>query len=224
MSDINSDIKNVHVTVNRERMGVVKKFKTNRLSLNVSKTSYMIISHQKDASDIELRDSIVRKISTVKFLGVTLDDKCNVILLLMTSTNDHYRKYLSLLVPWGESIDSCHADVMIKLYYSLVYSHRTYALLASGWSGRTNAAKIRCANRKACKLLTDYNHTILPFHSIENYFALLNALINTLNIYTNNESSPIWAWFKCYQITSQPVSQAICILLFCQLIFVILIQ
>ena len=31
------------------------------------------------------------------------------------------------------------ADVMVKLYYSLVYSHLTYALLAWGRSGRTNA-------------------------------------------------------------------------------------
>ena len=34
------------------------------------------------------------------------------------------------------------ADVMVKLYFSLVYSHLTYmnALLAWGRSGRTNAA------------------------------------------------------------------------------------
>ena len=33
------------------------------------------------------------------------------------------------------------ADVMVKLYYSLVYSHLTYALLVCGRSGLTNAAK-----------------------------------------------------------------------------------
>ena len=32
------------------------------------------------------------------------------------------------------------ANVMIKLYNSLVYSHLTYALLAWGRSGSTNAA------------------------------------------------------------------------------------
>ena len=34
------------------------------------------------------------------------------------------------------------ANVMIKLYYSLVFSHLTYAFLAWGRSGSTNAAKI----------------------------------------------------------------------------------
>ena len=42
-----SDINNVHATVNRELVGVDNWLKTNSLSLNVSKTSYMIISNQK---------------------------------------------------------------------------------------------------------------------------------------------------------------------------------
>ena len=76
------------------------------------------------------------------------------------------------------------ADVMVKLYYSLVYSHLTYALLAWGRSGRTNAVKIVCAHRRACKLLTDYNHRILIFHPIYDYFALLKAFnTNTLNFH-----------------------------------------
>ena len=58
----------------------------------------------------------------------------------------------------------------------------TYALLAWGRSGSTNAAAIECAQWRACKLLTDYNQKILTFHSIYDYFALLKAFnTNTLN-------------------------------------------
>ena len=67
-----SDIYNVHATVNRELVGVDNWLKANRLSLN-SKTSYMIISNQKNAIEIRILDSILTKVSTVKFLGVTLD-------------------------------------------------------------------------------------------------------------------------------------------------------
>ena len=57
-------------------------------------------------------------------------------------------------------------------------------LLAWGRSGLMNAAKIECAHRRACKLLADYNHRILTFHSIYDYFALLKAFnTNTLNYY-----------------------------------------
>ena len=50
-------------------------------SLNVSETSYVIISNQNNVIDIKIRDSILTKVSTVKFLGVIHLIK---ILLLMT--------------------------------------------------------------------------------------------------------------------------------------------
>ena len=49
-----SDINNVHATVNRQLVGVDNWLKANRLSLNVSETSYMIISNQKNAIDIRI--------------------------------------------------------------------------------------------------------------------------------------------------------------------------
>ena len=49
-----SDISDVHASVNRELVEVDNRLKTNRLSLNVSKTSYMIISNQKNALDIKI--------------------------------------------------------------------------------------------------------------------------------------------------------------------------
>ena len=69
----NSDMNNVHATVNRELVGVDNWLKANRLSLNISKTSYMII-YQKNAIEIRIKDSILTKVSTVKFIGVTLDE------------------------------------------------------------------------------------------------------------------------------------------------------
>ena len=57
-----SDINNVHANVNRELVDVDNWRKVNRLSLNVSKTSYMIISNQKNGIDIKIRDSILTKV------------------------------------------------------------------------------------------------------------------------------------------------------------------
>ena len=69
-----SDINNLHATVNRELVGIDNWRKANRLSLNVCKAAYMIISNQKNAIEIRIRDSILTKVSTVKFLGITLDE------------------------------------------------------------------------------------------------------------------------------------------------------
>ena len=60
--------------MNRELVIVDNWLKANRLSLNISKTSYMIIFNLKNPIEIRIRDSILTKVSTAKFLGVTLDE------------------------------------------------------------------------------------------------------------------------------------------------------
>ena len=60
-----------------ELEGVDNWLEANRLSFTVSKTSYMIISSQKNVIDIIIRDSIRTKVSTVKFLAVALDINLN---------------------------------------------------------------------------------------------------------------------------------------------------
>ena len=98
----------------------------------------MIISNQKNAIEIRIRDSILTKVSTVKFLGIILDENLTF--------NDHVINVTTKISKSVGVMRRLHcqlpADVMVKLYYSLVYSHLTYALLAWGSSGRTNAAKI----------------------------------------------------------------------------------
>ena len=49
-----SHFSGVHASVNRGLVGVNDWLKTNRLSLNVSITSYIIISNQKNASKIKI--------------------------------------------------------------------------------------------------------------------------------------------------------------------------
>ena len=47
---------------------------------------------------------------------------------------------------------------------------------------------LSCAHRRACKLLTNYNHRILTFYSIYDYFTLLKAFnTNTLIFHQYSE-------------------------------------
>ena len=71
---------------------------------------------------IIIRDSILTKISTVKFLSVTLDKD--------VTFTDHVnkvttKKFKSLGVTRRLPCQS-PADVMLKFYYSRTYSHVTY--------------------------------------------------------------------------------------------------
>ena len=89
--------------MNRELVGVDNWLKANRLSLNVSKTSYMIISNQKNAIEIRIRDSILTKVSTVKFLGVTLDENLTF--------NDHVKNVTTDVWTWtfNDHVKTCFA-------------------------------------------------------------------------------------------------------------------
>ena len=88
----------------------------------------MIIYNQKNALDIKIRESILTKVSTVKLLGVTLDENF--------ASKDHVNKVTSKIPNSVGVMRRLHcelpANVMVKLYYSLVYSHLTYALLTWG--------------------------------------------------------------------------------------------
>ena len=56
-----SDINNVHASVNKELVEVDTWLKASTLSLNDIKTSYMIISNQSKAFNITIRYSILMK-------------------------------------------------------------------------------------------------------------------------------------------------------------------
>ena len=99
----------------------------------------MIISNQIIAFDIKIRESILTKVSTVKFFGVTLDENLNF--------NDLVIKVTSKISKSFGVMSRLHcqlpANVMVKLYVCSLFV-LTYDLLAWRRSGRTNAAKIRC--------------------------------------------------------------------------------
>ena len=106
-----SDINGVHATPTRELVGVDNWLKTNRLSLNVSKTSYMIIS-QKNALHIKILESIITKILTVKFFGVPLDENLTF--------KDHVNNVTSNISKSVGVMRRLHcqlrANVIVKLY------------------------------------------------------------------------------------------------------------
>ena len=131
-----------------------------RQSVSTESPLFVFIYDNLQAIDIRIRDSILSKVTAIKFFCVTLDENLTFnddvkIVTTKISKSVGVMRRLHCQLP---------ADVMVRLYYSLVYSHLTSALLAWGRSGRTNAAKIECAHRRARKLLTDYNQKIFTFH------------------------------------------------------------
>ena len=75
----------------------------------------MIISNQKNAIEIRIRDSILSKVSTFKFLGVTLDENL--------AFNDHVKNVTTKIYKSVGVMKRLHfqlpADVMVS--YTIIW-------------------------------------------------------------------------------------------------------
>ena len=113
----------------------------------------MVISNRLIPPDISLvmRGNLLSRVSSAKFLGIVLDDKVN------------FREHIpSLSSKLSRSIGAMYRirsmipeNILYTLYYTLVYSHLTYALIVWGDSGRGNSDIISKVQRKAFKLFSD---------------------------------------------------------------------
>ena len=101
-----------------------KWLKVNKLSLNITKTHYMIFSRKKANHQLDLRidNQKIDETSTTKFLGVNIDSKLN------------WKTHISYI--WGEIARGIGVlvkarmyfenDCMIKLYNAFIYLYLMY--------------------------------------------------------------------------------------------------
>ena len=128
--------------------------KANRLSLNIDKTFYMIITHNNyDETDINIRirDVQLSRVTSTKFLGVTIDDRLShgvhlsALYKQLSRVRGILYKLSSFLPP----------HVIKMLYYSLFYSRMVYGISVWGGGGVTNISRIRKVNSSTLNIFTD---------------------------------------------------------------------
>ena len=111
--------------------------KANRLSLNIDKTFYMIITHNNyDETDINIRIRVAQlsRVTSTKFLGVTIDDRLShgghlsALYKQLSRVRGILYKLSSFLPP----------HVIKMLYYSLFHSLMVYGISVWGGGGVTN--------------------------------------------------------------------------------------
>lgn len=148
-----SDIKILCSEVCDELCKIDDWLKSNRLSLNVDKTCYMILTHNSyeiGECSIKIRDTALNHVRSTKFLGITIDDRLsyNDHLTILTRQLSRVRGILfklSNIVP---------AIILRKLYYALFFSRLVYGCSVWGGCGITNTNKIRSINKSAIGVVT----------------------------------------------------------------------
>ena len=115
--------------INSELDSVTDWFRANKLSLNVSKTNFIIFQTRHlpipDYSGLEIKlcNVNIKQVTSVKFLGALIDHN-----LEWYVHTKHLEKKLSSALYILNRVKDILSDKLLRtLYYSLVYSHLNYA-------------------------------------------------------------------------------------------------
>ena len=110
----------------------------------------MVISNREiQRFPLKIRNCELSRVQKAKFPGVIIDEKLNF--------KEHVNCIQKKISPSTGAIyrikDYLLIDILIKLYYAMIYSHMNYAVTVWGASNLTNRKLIMKSQRKFLKLI-----------------------------------------------------------------------
>ena len=167
------DVSHLSDTVNVEFSKVDSWLVVNKLSLNLSKTTYMIITHSSIPDDlsIRIRDVEINRVSVSKFLGIHIDDGLTFKYHIDKLTNK-LSKSLGIMYKLSHFVPS---PILLSLYFALVHSGLIYGLTSWGSSADLYIRRVKSIQNRAIKLIDNnvngfYVNKILKFDDLYKYF------------------------------------------------------
>jgi len=126
-------------------------FSVNRLSLNVSKTSYMLFTDKKLIVEpvVIISNEILQRVRESKFLGIWLDERLSFARHIETLCKQ-VSQVLGMINRFSNAVPYA---TKISIYYSLIYSRISYGIVVWGFGGVTPLDKLEKIIRKAHKII-----------------------------------------------------------------------
>ena len=139
--------------MNCEIEKIVHWLHANKLSLNISKTHYVIFRSQKrklpDNEHIKINGQSVECVEYTKFIGVMLDSKLTWINHL-SMIRSKVAKGIGIL---SKSRKVLHSSSLITLYYSLIYPYFTYCIEVWGSAANIHVSPLFKLQKKAARII-----------------------------------------------------------------------
>ena len=166
LSDLNNK-------VNSDLNNIFNWLCANKLSLNISKTKYMVISNLPSCNvSIKIQDHVLECVSNIKFLGVILDNKLTFKNHILATTG----KIASAVGSMYRVKPFMQSKTLANIYYALVQSHLQYAILAWGSAAASNLSRIKSLQKRAINIITSYDNAPIrnrrTFMSFDDLFKL----------------------------------------------------
>ena len=176
-------LSNICKTMNSEMKNVSEWLKNNMLTLNVSKTNYMVMTSQgkkytSDECEIIIDDVVIKCVEDITFLGVILDNKLTWKMHINHLCNKVSRA-IGILVRARRVLG---IDSLKTLYNTLIKPYFTYCLTIWGNTYKTYIKKVETLQKKILRIITfsEYQaHSvplfrktkIMTISQLYNYFA-----------------------------------------------------
>ena len=160
----------MYLTMNAELNILSEWFKTNKLSLNVKKTNYILFSLNKCKGSCDvplvLNNTCIEFRPYFKFLGIFIDERL--------SWGTHITKLANKLTSSLYALKSVKyfmtGNPLKALFFALFQSHIAYGLILWGSAPQKYIGRIRILQKKAIRIITNqpYNaHTSPLFHKLK---------------------------------------------------------
>ena len=128
--------------------------KTNRLSLSILKTNFVLFHSKRlkryRSLNLKIDGVNIQEVSTVKYLGVTFDanltwkNHINELCLKLSKTVGIFSKLRYYV----------NVDILIMLYYSLIYPFLTYGIQVWGLTYPTYLKPVTTLQKRVVRLMT----------------------------------------------------------------------
>ena len=193
----NRNINHLFHDMNIELKKISDWFKSNKLSLNIEKTKYILFHPVSKKNVLPCKmpvlilDNIpIKRITYTNFLGIIIDEN-----LLWKYHIDNLCQKISKSI--GILYKSRMRNTLIKLYYSLIHCHISYGNVAWGSTHKSKLKPLHCQQKHVARLI-----------NLKDRFTHAKPLLfnmNILNIYEVNIFNVLCFMFKC-KINLCPVS------------------
>ena len=147
------DPKQLRKKMNEDLKLIFEWLCANRLSLNVSKTEFIVFKPPRksltERFTLKLNGVVLFESTKIKYLGVIMDDRLSWkyhIFELRKKLN----KSIGIIFKMKKL---CPQRILLSLYYSLVYSHLSYGICVWGNADDNLLEKVRVAQKKVVRIL-----------------------------------------------------------------------
>ena len=168
----NANFTLLEAEVNSELDKVANWFLSNKLTLNISKCKYMLISRKRQILQLSImiRTDALEECSSYKYLGIFIDKDLN--------WKSHIQYITSkILKACGAMANLRHCvniDTLKNVYYSLVYSYIRYDFFIWGNSSPSAMSSLHTAFHKVLRIMTFAPYGNIDLNPIFEFLQILN--------------------------------------------------